>query len=93
MFSPASSVGTRLNAWNTNPTRSRRNAVSARSSSVPRSCSPTNVWPLVNVSSPAMQCISVDLPDPEGPMIALKTPASNSTVTPSSACTAVSPRP
>ena len=30
--------------------------------------------PAVSVSSPAMQCINVDLPDPDGPMIAVKRP-------------------
>jgi hypothetical protein len=38
-------------------------------------------------------CISVDLPEPEGPMIALKRPRSKSTVTPSSASTAAAPSP
>src|SRR5262249_48922759 len=42
---------------------------------------------------PAMQCISVDLPDPEGPITAVKRPRSNSTLTPSSAPTATSPLP
>ena len=40
-----------------------------------------------------MQCISVDLPDPDGPMIAVNSPAGNPTVTPSRACTAVAPTP
>ena len=37
--------------------------------------------------------MSVDLPEPEGPMIAVKRPAGNPTVTPSSAWTAASPSP
>jgi hypothetical protein len=52
-----------------------------------------NTWPDVNVSSPATQCISVDLPDPDGPMIAVNRPGANATVTSSSARTAVSARP
>ena len=40
-----------------------------------------------------MQCISVDLPEPDGPMIAVSWPAGMSTVTSSSARTAVSPVP
>ena len=40
-----------------------------------------------------MQCISVDLPEPEGPMMAVNRPVSNSSVTSSSAMTAVSPWP
>ena len=33
--------------------------------------SPMNTWPDVTVSRPAMQCMSVDLPEPDGPMIAV----------------------
>ena len=42
MFSIAVSVGTRLNAWNTKPIRSRRIWVSSLSPSVVRSASPMN---------------------------------------------------
>ena len=37
--------------------------------------------------------MSVDLPEPDGPMIALKRPRSKETVTPASASTAASPSP
>ena len=50
-------------------------------------------WPDVRVSRPAMQCSSVDLPEPDGPMMAVKRPEANSTVTPSSARTSVCPLP
>ena len=40
-----------------------------------------------------MQCIRVDLPDPDGPMIAVSWPWAKSTVTPARAATAVSPYP
>ena len=40
-----------------------------------------------------MQCISVDLPDPDGPITAVKRPRSNSTVTPSNARTTAPPLP
>ncbi len=40
-----------------------------------------------------MQCIKVDLPEPEGPMMAVKWPAMKSTSTLSSATTSVSPVP
>ena len=93
MFSRADSVGTRLKAWNTNPIRSRRSSVSCRSERRPSSTSPTKARPAVSVSSPARQCSSVDLPDPDGPMIAVNRPAGNSTVTSSRAVTAVSPVP
>ena len=40
-----------------------------------------------------MQCMSVDLPEPEGPMIAVNRPTSNSTSTERRATTLVSPSP
>ena len=75
MFSSASSVGSRLNAWKTKPMRSRRTRVSSRSESAPRSTSPMKTWPDVSESRPARQCISVLLPEPDGPMMAVKRPA------------------
>ena len=38
-------------------------------------------------------CISVDLPEPDGPMIAVKRSRSKAVLTPSSATTSVSPEP
>jgi hypothetical protein len=64
MFSSALSVGTRLNAWNTNPTRSRRSSVSALSLRSARDTSPMTTSPDVGLSSAARQCMSVDLPEP-----------------------------
>ena len=52
-----------------------------------------NTWPELRVSRPATHCISVDFPDPDGPMIAVNTWAGKSTVTPSRARTSVSPLP
>src|SRR6478736_1156806 len=49
--------------------------------------------PLVSSSSPARQCISVLLPEPDGPMIAVNLLRSNATVTPSRARTSLSPLP
>ena len=40
-----------------------------------------------------MQCISVDLPDPDGPMTAVKRPRSKVTVMPARACTVACPVP
>ena len=93
MFSIAVRVGTRLNAWKTKPIRSRRILVRSLSPSVVRSASPTNTRPEVAASNAARQCISVDFPDPDGPMIAVNWPGWNSTFTPSSAATWVSPDP
>lgn len=93
MFSATVSVGMRLKAWKTKPMRSRRSRVSLRSSRALRSVSPMRAEPEVRVSSPAAQCISVDLPEPEGPMMAVKRPTGKSTLTPSRALTSVSPLP
>ena len=40
-----------------------------------------------------MQCSRVDLPEPEAPMMAVYSPAANSTDTPRSASTAANPSP
>ena len=48
---------------------------------------------VVGLSSPARMCIRVDLPEPEGPMIAVKRSRSKEVVTPASASTAASPSP
>ena len=71
MFSSAVSVGSRLNCWKMKPTCSRRSFVSAASDRPVSSVSPTNTSPRVTVSRPARQCMSVDLPEPDGPMIAV----------------------
>src|ERR687887_1119703 len=75
------------------PTLSRRSRVSCFSWSLERSVSPMNTCPLVIRSRPARQCIRVDLPEPDGPMMAVNWPAGRSTETPSRARTAVSPCP
>jgi hypothetical protein len=93
MFSAAVRVGSRLNDWNTKPSRSRRSWVSWRSLSLLRSTSPRTIRPAVSESSPAMQCRSVDLPDPDGPITAVKRPAGKVTDTSSRARTVVSPVP
>ena len=49
--------------------------------------------PEVGVSRPARMCMSVDLPEPDGPMTAVRRPAAMSTETPRRASTAVSPSP
>ena len=49
--------------------------------------------PDVSRSSPATHCMSVLLPEPDGPMMAVNCWAGNDTVTPASAWTSVSPDP
>ncbi len=93
MFSSAVRVGTRLNDWKTNPISSRRSRVSSLSPSRLSSVSPTKTEPLVALSSAAKQCISVDLPEPDGPITAVNSPVYSSTVTSSRAVTVASPVP
>ena len=93
MFSAAVRVGRRLKDWNTNPIAERRSRVSCLSLSRVMSVSPISTLPESTVSSPARQCRSVDLPEPDGPMIALKRPAVNDAETPPRAVTAASPLP
>jgi hypothetical protein len=93
MFSRALSTGIRLNAWKTKPSLSRRSAVNRLSSRFASSWPSTTTEPDVGRSSPASRCMSVDLPEPDGPMIAVNSPAGNAIVTPRNACTAASPSP
>ncbi len=93
MFSCAVSVGTRLKAWKTKPTWSRRNAVRALSDNPASAVSPICTVPLVAVSRAARQCMSVDLPEPERPITAANWPRQKSTETSSSARTSVCPAP
>ena len=93
MFSSAVSVGMRLNDWKMKPRWVRRSLVRFRWFMRPISWPSTTARPDVTRSRPAMQCMSVDLPEPEGPMIAVKRPDAKSTSIPSRAVTAVSPEP
>src|ERR1700694_2892655 len=93
MLSAAESVGTRLYAWKMKPTLSRRSDLSCFSLRVPSSVSPMMILPDVTESSPARQCSRVDLPDPDGPMIAVNWLRLKSTLIPFKAVTAASPLP
>ena len=92
-FCAAVSAGMRLNAWKTKPTRSRRSRVSDLSDSPPRWMPSISTSPEVTRSSPAAQCSSVDLPDPDGPITAVNVPCGMRTSTPSRAATVRSPAP
>ena len=80
----------RLYSWKTKPTWRARNR--ARSAGrIPEVTVPSMVtWPSVGSSSPAMQCSSVDLPDPEAPTTAVKLPSGRSASTWSRAVTRAS---
>ncbi len=71
----------------------RLRCVSALSFMLVISSPATVTEPLVGLSRPARMCISVDLPEPDGPMTADSLPRSTSSDTPRNASTAVSPCP
>ena len=93
MFSAALIVGSRLNDWKMKPIWSRRSSVSALSLSEVIWVSPRNTSPDVGRSRPASMCSKVDLPEPDGPMIAVNMPASRLTLTSLSAAMVASPVP
>ena len=93
MFSSAVSIGSRLKNWKMKPTWRRRSFVSPVSPSVPSGVPSIHTSPAVGRSSPASRCMSVDLPEPDGPMIAVSSPSATETETPRRASTAVSPAP
>ena len=93
MFSAAVSIGSRLKNWKMKPMWSRRSFVSAVSSSAVTSTPATDTSPDVGLSRPARMCMSVDLPEPDGPITAVSRPWAMSTETPRRASTAVSPSP
>ncbi len=73
--------------------RSRRSTVSGVSANDETAVSPIQTSPSLGVSRAAIRCIRVDLPDPDGPMIAVNSPESMSKSTWSSAVTVAEPEP
>ena len=71
-FWNAVSTGSRLNDWKTKPTLRERHSASCAGVIALTSAPPTRTVPLVGLSSPAMRLSSVDLPEPDGPMSAVK---------------------
>ena len=93
MFSSRVSIGRRLKNWKMKPMCLRRSFVSSVSWSCVMSAPAIVTAPVVGRSSPARMCISVDLPEPDGPITAVSLPCATSSETPRSASTAVSPSP
>ena len=93
MFSSAVSVGSRLKNWKMNPTWCRRRSVRRLSERFVTSVPAIATVPEVGLSRPAMMCMSVDLPDPDGPITAANWPGTISRVIPRRASTAASPSP
>ena len=84
-FSKAVSVSSRFASWNTKPNSSRRNFASSAPERPVTSRPPTEIRPAVGASMVARQFRSVDLPEPDGPMIPTNSPASTAKLTWSSA--------
>jgi len=83
--------GSRLKVWKTKPIFWFRIAASWNDESAETSCPSRTYVPLVGASRQPMMCISVDLPEPDGPMMATICPLSTPRSMPLKACTASSP--
>ena len=83
----------RLNDWNTKPMRLLRTAASSLGAmrrdvfALDGHCAGRSGW-----SSRPTMCMSVDLPEPEGPMMASISPSHTCMLTPQSASTSTSSR-
>ena len=84
-FSSAVSIGSRLKNWKMKPMCLRRSLVSSVSPSFVMFVPSIQTSPAVGLSSPASRCISVDLPEPDGPMTAVSFSRWTSRSTPRSA--------
>ena len=73
-FSNAVSDGSRWKNWNTKPMREPRSRASASSPSVVMSTPSITMLPVEGASRPAIRPSSVDLPLPDGPVIATTRP-------------------
>ena len=76
MFSSSVRVSSRLQSWNTKPSRSRRNRASSRSGSWETSSPSSRISPALTVSMVEMQLRRVVFPLPEAPMMAMNSPSS-----------------
>ena len=70
MFSQAVSIGSRKNRWNTKPMRVSRMRLRSDSGSVLTSRPSKTSVPALGGSTQPRMCSSVDLPQPDGPVIA-----------------------
>src|SRR3954447_24554730 len=84
-FSSAGSSGSSWPNWNTNPNRLRRSALSLFSPRLSMRSPRSSTWPSSGRMIPARVCSNVDLPDPDGPMIASESRSWTSTSTPARA--------
>ena len=87
----AFSEGRRLNCWKTKPILRLRTWASSSSDMVLTSSPARRKEPDVGTSRQPRMCISVDLPEPDGPMTATYSPAAMSKETPRRASTSSDP--
>ena len=90
-FSATVRSGSRWKNWKMKPMRWRRIAARCSSSPDPRSVPSTNTWPADGLSRPASRCSSVDLPEPDLPMIATRSRGRTAKSTPRSTSTGAGP--
>ena len=90
MFSSTLSSSMRLKLWNTKPICPLRMPVRSFSFSSDTSWPSSQYWPEVGLSRSPRMFSSVDLPHPEGPIIATNSPSSTLNVTLSSAIVSTS---
>ena len=81
----------RLNCWKTKPMRRLRTTASAVSLMELTFSPARRKVPVVGVSRHPRMCMRVDLPEPEGPMMATYSPVSIERETPRRAATAMVP--
>ena len=86
MFSKPVSVSSRFESWKMKPSCSRRNFVSWRDFRRVTSSPLTSTAPPVTLSMVETQLSSVDLPEPEAPMMPTKSPFATVNETSRSAC-------
>ena len=80
-----------MNCWKTKPMRRFRTEARATSSMWLTSSPASQYVPLLGTSRQPKMCMSVDFPDPEGPMTATYSPSPMDRETPRRAATANAP--
>ena len=80
-------LDSRLKNWNTNPMWRRRKMAQPAVDKLSTRCPRSQISPLVAGSRPPRTCSRVDLPEPDGPMMATNSPMASSMSTPRTAST------
>ncbi len=91
MFASAVVRGIRLKLWKMKPILRLRTRERSPSSSSRTSTPSSQYQPRLGTSRQPMMFISVDLPEPDAPMMATNSPRATVSETPRRACTSTSP--